>query len=181
MIPSLFTFTLLAGLVLLAAGLPFLAAPARIEKAVLAFPRHRMAGIVLMLMGGAWFLWKITQLGQSDFGDYKIILLVLFAATLVGSILYVPDFLAVRGLAILILLSANTGVKAAFGLYDIPERLVLVTIIYIFIICALVFGIMPYKMRDFLNGLYRKSIRVRLFGAVLVLMSLALFISAFQY
>jgi hypothetical protein len=181
MIPSLFTFTLLTVLVLLLAGVPFFAAPGRIEKSVLAFPRNRAAGIVLMLMGGGWFLFKISQLGQSDFGDYKNILLGLFFVTMVGTIVYVPDFLSVRGLSILILLCGNVGLKSAFGLYDIPQRLLLVSTIYIFIVAALIFGIVPYKMRDFLNWLFQNTLRVRLFGAILSLLSIALLIAAFQY
>ena len=166
MIPSLFTFTLLAAAVLLLAGVPFLAVPGRIETAVRAFPRCRVAGIVLMLVGGGWFLWKITQLGQSDFGDYKNLLLVLFGATLVGTIVYV---------------TANVGLKSAFGLYDIPARLVLVTILYVFIVAAIYTGVVPYKMRDFIGWLYAAPARPRLLGLVFVLMGSGLIVSALQY
>ena len=181
MILSLFTFTILAGLVLLLLGLPLLAMPDKSEPVARRFPRHRWTGIITMVLGGGWFLWKITQLGQADFGDYKNILFILFAATLVGSLLYVPDFLAVRGVAILILLSANAGLKAAFGLYDIPERLVLVSILYLFIVAAIALGIMPYLMRDFIGWLYAKRQRVRVAGGLLTLSSLSLFISAVAY
>ena len=179
MIPSLFTFTLLAAAAFLIAGLPLLLKPVAVGPLLQRFPRHRLTGLVTMILGGGWFLWKITQLGQSDFGDYKAILFILFAATLVGSILYVPDFLAVRGVAILVLLSANTGLKSAFGLYDIPERLVLVFLLYALIVPALYFGIMPFKMRDVLKWLCRDAMRIRaagiLFsgaGALLVVTSL---------
>jgi len=181
MIPSLFTFTLLAAAVLLLAGLPLLSIPGRLEACLRAWPRDRITGIVTMLLGGGWFLWKISQLGQSDFGDYKNILLLVFGATLVGSIFYVRDFLAVRGIAILILLSANTGLKSAFGLYDIPERLVLVVILYVFIVAALVYGVAPYKMRDTVNWLYGKVIRVRVLGLVFALAGGALIVSAMLY
>lgn len=173
MIPSLFTFTLLTALVLLIIGLPLLSIPARLEPVARAFPRHRATAVITMLLGGGWFLWKISQLGQSDFGDYKQWLFLLFAATLIASIIYVPDFLAVRGVAILVLLSANTGLKSAFGLYDIPERLVLVSLLYLFIVAALIYGIMPYKMRDTVDWLYRSTVRVRLLGLVLVVAALA--------
>lgn len=181
MIPSLFTFTLLAAIVLIAAGIPFLALAAKTEKVMRAFPRDRMTGIVTMLLGGGWFLWKISQLGQSDFGDYKNILLLLFAATLFGSIFYVRDFLAVRGVAILILLSANTGLKSAFGLYETPSRLILVTILYLFIVLALWYGIMPFKMRDTVNWLYRSTVRAKIMGIVFILMGSSLLLATTQY
>ncbi len=181
MIPSLLTFTLLAAAVLLVLGAPLLAVPARLESAVRAFPRHRVLGLVTMLLGGGWFLWKISQLGQADFGDYRNILMVVFGATLIGSIFYVPDFLAVRGIAILVLLSANTGLKSAFGLYDIPERLVLVTLLYLFIVAALVYGVAPYKARDTVNWLYGNIMRVRTLGLFFSLSGVALIIASMAY
>ena len=181
MIPSLFTYTLLASLVLLAGGGALLAVPGKLESCIRAFPRHRMVGIVTMLIGGGWFIWKISQLGQSDFGDYKEIMMLLFGATLIGSIFYVRDFLAVRGVAIIILLAANTGLKSAFGLYDIPERLVLVSILYVFIVLSLVYGTMPYKMRDTVDWLLVSPSRLRGLGVVFLLFGASLGISSFMY
>ena len=181
MIPSLFTFTLLAAAALLLAGLPLLVAPGRLETCLKAFPRHRALGVATLLLGGGWFLWKILNLGQSDFGDYRHLLFLLFAATLLGSIFYVQDFLAVRGVAILLLLLANVGLKSAYALYDIPERLVLVSILYALIIAAVVYGIMPYRMRDTLNWLYGCTNRVRALGLVFSLGGVALLLCAFLY
>ena len=181
MIPSLLTFTLLTALVLLVVGLPLALMPARLESLLRAFPRDRATAIVTMLLGGGWFLWKITRLGQSDFGDYKNLLFILFAATLVGSLLYVKDFLAVRGVAILVLLSANTGLKSAFGLYDVPARLVLVAILYLFILAALMYGTIPYKMRDHIDWACAKPARVRGIGLVFSVMAVLLLAGATQY
>ncbi|NDV62954.1 hypothetical protein G0Q06_10865 [Puniceicoccales bacterium CK1056] len=181
MIPSLFTYTLLAALVLLLGGISLLAVPGKLEPCLRAFPRHRLTGIITMIIGGGWFIWKISQLGQSDFGDYKVIMMLLFGATLLGSIFYVRDFLAVRGVAIIILLAANTGLKSAFGLYDIPERLVLVTILYLFIVLSLVYGTLPYKMRDTMNWLLISRSRLRSLGIILSILGSSLVVSAFLY
>ena len=181
MIPSLLTFTLLTAALLLLVGLPLLAIPGRLEACLRAFPRHRLLGVVTMLLGGGWFLWKILNLGQSDFGDYRHLLFLLFAATLLGSIFYVRDFLAVRGIAILTLLSANVGLKSAFGLYDIPERLVLVTILYLLIVAALIYGVMPYRMRDTINWLYGCTCRARGLGLLFSLAGAALLVTALLY
>lgn len=181
MIPSLFTYTLLAALAFLSVGLPLLAIPEKAQPVLKAFPRHRLTAIITMLIGGGWFLWKISQLGQSDFGDYSNILLVLFGATLVGSILYVRDFLAVRGVAIIILLAANTGLKSAFGLYDIPERLLLVSVLYLLIIAALTYGIMPYHMRETMNWFSAEPARVRKGGILFSAVGAALVVAALLY
>jgi len=181
MIPSLFTSTILAAIVFLLVGLPFLFSPAKLEPVARAYPRHRLTGVITMLIGGGWFLWKISQLGQADLGDYKNLLLILFAAVLVGSIFYVRDFLAVRGVAIIALLASNTGLKAAFGLYDIPERLFLVSVIYVCIVAGLIYGTIPYKGRDTVNWLYAKPLRVRITASLFTLVGIGLLISALTY
>lgn len=181
MIPSLFTFTILISLVFLAIGITTLLKPEKVIPLLKAFPRNRQAAIVTMVIGGGWFLWKITQLGKSDFGDYKNLLLILFGATLIGSILYVKDFLAVRGVSIIVLLSANTGLKAAFGLYDIPERLFLVSLLYVLIIAALIYGIMPYHMRESVNWLTAEERRVRNGGYLTTAIGAILLLCAFLY
>ena len=79
------------------------------------------------------------------------------------------------------LLSANTGLKSAFGLYDIPGRLVLVTILYLFIIAALIYGTIPYKMRDHIDWACAKPLRVRGIGVVFSAMAALLLVSAMQY
>jgi hypothetical protein len=181
MVPSLFTLSILTVVVLLVIGVPLMAVPSRSEAVVRAFPRNRVTALVTMVLGGHWFLWKITQLGQSDFGDYKNLLFLLFAAAVVGSVLYVQDFLTVRGLAILVLLSANTGLKSSFGHYEVPVRLLLVTILYLLIVAALIFRTIPYKMRDLIKWLYLKQLQKQMAGILFSIMAVTLLVSAFQY
>lgn len=178
MLLSLYTFILLTAVVLFLLGLPLLVFPGALEKPLRAFPRNLVAGWTTMLLGGCWFLWKITQLGQSDFGDYKLWLFILFAATLLGTLLYVQDFLVVRGLSVLVLLSANAGLKSAYGEYDIPERLVLVSVLYVAIVVAIILGVAPYLARDWLDWGYRKPLRLRLLGGLFIAVAAALAVSA---
>src|SRR6266404_1906084 len=70
------------------------------------FPRSLPWGIVLMLLGTAWFLWYLNQESISDFAAYKPLLLAGFAAVGLASCIFVQDFLAVRGLAVVLLLWA---------------------------------------------------------------------------
>lgn len=181
MIPSLFTFSLLMGAVLTMTGGLFLILPDRLRPVLEAYPRHRMTGIVTMVLGGVWFIWNILQLGPADFGDYKELMALLFAATLVAAILYVQDFLAVRGTAILVLLIGNVGLKSAYGLYDIPERLLLVSLIYVFIVGGIIYGLMPYLMRDTVAWLMRRAGRLRLLGALVCFSGVSLFAISFMY
>src|SRR5205814_895849 len=75
--------------------------PSSFATRVRQFPRSLPIGVALMLLGTAWFLYYFDLESISDFADYKNwLLLPAFAAVGVGSCLFVQDFLAVRGLAV---------------------------------------------------------------------------------
>lgn len=177
---SLFLATLLTGLFLIAFGGHFLWNGMRSEASVKAFPRSQTAAFVLLGGATAWFLYKVTQLGPADFGQYKNILFVLFLITAVGSFYFVPDFLAVRGLAALILLTAGALLDAAY-MQDPGTRLFLVSFVYLAIVAALILGASPYKLRNFLGWLYNSEQRPRIFGGVFAVYGLLLVALSFTY
>lgn len=177
---TLFQATLFTGLFLIAFGAHFLWRGMRTATHVQAFPRSRTAAYLLLGSAAAWFLYKVTQLGPADFGQYKELLFILFLVTAVGSFIYVPDFLAVRGLAALILLMAGVLLDAAY--MELPvARLFLVSFVYLAIIAALILGASPYKLRDFLAWLYRKEARPRIFGGFFAAYGLLLLGVALTY
>lgn len=100
----------------------------------------------------ASFLYQISELGPADFGQYKGILLILFGAAGIGAFFVLPDFLGVRGLAVLVLLSARPVLDAAY-MQPSPTRLFLVSIAYLAVILAIWTGVQPYRARDFLEFL----------------------------
>ena len=57
----------------------------------------------------------------------------------------------------------------------------LVSILYIFIVAALYYGVAPFKMRESIKWLYGNSLRVRLLGATFSGMGLALLVCAMIY
>jgi hypothetical protein len=170
---TLFQATLFTGLFLIAFGAHFLWHGMRSAKSVQAFPRSQAAAVLLLGTAAAWFLYKVTQLGPADFGQYKNLLFVLFLVTAVGSFFCVPDFLAVRGLAALILLIAGALLEAAY--MEAPmARLFLVSFVYLGIIAAIILGANPYKLRDFFEWLYAKAARPRIFGGIFAIYGLLL-------
>jgi hypothetical protein len=177
---SLFLATLLTGLFLIAFGGHFLRHGMRTERSAKAFPRSQNAAY--LLLGGAtvWFLYKVTQLGPADFGQYKELLFALFLITAVSSFYFVPDFLAVRGLAAMILLVAGALLDAAY-MQDPETRLFLVSFVYLAIVAALVLGASPYKLRDFLTWLYKSEQRPQVFGAIFAAYGLLLVAMSFTY
>ncbi|MFP4166804.1 MAG: hypothetical protein ACLFUF_06510 [Opitutales bacterium] len=177
---SLFQATILTGLALAVSGGLFLWRGAGSAPRVQAFPRSRSAAYLLFGAAAAWFLYKVLHLGPADFGVYRHILFIVFLTVAVGSFYFVPDFLAVRGLAGLLLLVASALLEAAF--MEPPTlRLFLVSFVYLVIAVALVLGASPYKLRDFLDWLYRSNLRPRILGGLFTGYGLLLIGVAFAY
>lgn len=176
---TLFQATLFTGILLLAFGAHFLWHGMRSAKRVQAFPRSQTAAYILLGSAAVWFLYKVTQLGPADFGQYKNLLFILFLVVALGSFIFVPDFLAVRGLAALMLLTAGALLDAGYMQYG--TALVLKAFVYLAIVSALILGANPYKLRDFFEWLYKKEARPRIFGGVFAVYGLLLAGVAFTY
>jgi len=106
---------------------------------------------------------------------------VAFGAIALLSFKYVPVFLAVRGAAILVLLGASPLLDAAYMEYDQPQRLLMVSVVYVAIALAIYVGSLPYRMRDFIDWLFRTTSRAKILGACLLGYGALLTITAFTY
>jgi len=177
---SLFLATLLTALVLVAFGGHFLWRGAASAPAAKAFPRSQAAAVVLLGGAAVWFLYKVLHLGPADFGQYKNLLFLVFLVTAVGSFFYVPDFLAVRGLAAIVLLTAAKLLDAAY-LEEPASRLFLVSFVYLAIAVSLYLGASPFRLRDFLDWLYRNEARPRIFGGIFAAYGALLLVVALTY
>ena len=155
--------------------------PTKFRAAVRKFPRSETIGYFLMLLGTVWFLWNLNQEDISDFAAYKKAMLIGFAAVGVATCIYVRDFLAVRGLAIVLLLLAKLMVDTARWV-DTEWRLVVVTWAYVLVVAGMWFTISPWRLRDLLNWATATDQRVRVgcglrlaFGLFVVVLGLAVF------
>ncbi len=178
---SLFLATLISGILLILLGGGLLSGRKTIIASLKAFPRSATATLFLFGGGAAWFLFRVWHLTPADFGNYRTILFIAFGAIAVLSFKYVPDFLAVRGSAILVLLGASPLLDAAYMEYDQPQRLLMVGLVYLAIAFSIYFGSAPYRMRDFFEWLFRNASRPKLFGACLLGYGALLTITAFTY
>ena len=178
---SLFLANLIVGLLTLALGAHFLFGNATSEKIARAFPRNKSAAYVLIAISAAWFLLHVSQLGEADFGNHKDKLLIVFGVGALLSFIYVPDFLAVRGLAGLGLLAAFVFLDAAYMQWDFPQRRYMAGVVYVGIALAIYLGGMPYKMRDWLDWIYTSKSRTRGIGAFICVVGLSLTATAFTY
>lgn len=152
MILKLSTLAILLGLGL---GLPQiygLVKPVEFASAVRKFPRSMPWGYLLMLLGTGWFLYNLSQESIADFAAYKNILFAGFAAIGIGSCIYVQDFLAVRGLAVVLLLLAKLMVDTGRPhLAQTPLVLVIQGWAYILVVAGIWFTISPWRLRDLLE------------------------------
>ena len=148
---KLSTLSILLGLGL---GLPQvygLLKPAAFAAAARKFPRSIPWGIALMVLGTAGFLWNLSQESIADFASYKNVLFAGFAGVGLGTCIFVQDFLAVRGLAIVLLLLAKLMVDTGRpGLPHTHWVLLIQGWAYVLVVAGIWFTVSPWRLRDFL-------------------------------
>jgi hypothetical protein len=178
--------SLLSILLGLGMGLPQLVGitqPAKLSAAVKRFPRNLPVGIALMLLGTAWFVWNVNIEPIADFAAFKPYMMAGFAAVGVLSCVFVQDFLAVRGLAVVFLLLGKLMVDSGRPhLEQSPFVLVIQVWAYVLVVAGIWFTIMPWKLRDFLDWATATESRTRMlsgmrlaFAAFIVILGLTAF------
>jgi hypothetical protein len=165
---SLFAANLVPGLILVLLGLPLLLDHSGSKAAIRAFPRSASAGYVVFGAAAAWFLYNIWHLSNADFGEYRTLLFIGFAAVAVLAFKCVPDFLGVRGACALVLIAAAPFLNAAYMEYEHPRRLWMVSFVYVAIVFAIWLGAQPWRLRDFFNWLFARTGRSRGLGGLFV-------------
>lgn len=129
------------------------------------FPRSEPWGYFLMGLGTLWFLGNLNAETISDFASYKTPMLVAFGAIGVGVCIFVKDFLAVRGLAIVLLLLAKLMLDTARW-HDSQWRLVISIWAYLMILAGMWFTISPWRFRDLIYWATASEQRIRTGSAV---------------
>jgi hypothetical protein len=176
---SLFTSSLVPGLLLLLLGLPLALDLSGAKAAIKAFPRSTSVGYVVFTAAALWFLWEILHLSNADFGEYRVLLFIGFGLVAVLAYRCVPDFLGVRGACALILIGAAPFLDAAYMQYDHPARLFMVTAVYVAVALAIWVGAQPWRLRDFFGWLFARPARSRALGGLFVAYGLLLCGAAF--
>lgn len=155
--------------------------PAAVREVVRKFPRSEICGYVLMAIGTLWFLRNLQGESISDFAAYKPMMLAGFLAVGVGTCIFVRDFLAVRGLSIVLLLLAKLMVDTARWA-DSEWRLVIVVLAYLWVVAGIWFTVSPWRLRDLINWATASDQRVRVtsairlaFGILLVILGMTVF------
>ena len=138
------------GLGMAALNLIGLLKPAEFAAAARKLPRSVPLGYGFMLLGTGWFIWNVKAESLADFEPLKPYLYVLFAGVGVGACVFVTDFLAARGLAVVMLLLAKAMLDAQRWT-DSEWRLVIAVWAYGLVLAGMWFTAWPWRLRDLLN------------------------------
>lgn len=150
-----------------------LAKPADWRRWSVGFPRSKPIGIVLMLAATAWFLWNLKNETLADFSKFKPYLLAGFAAIGVLTCVYVSDFLAARGLALLLMLLGKVMVDTARW-HESDWRWVISALAYLWVVAGMWLTISPWRLRDFLEWHNRTDQRIRTLAGARLLVAVLL-------
>jgi hypothetical protein len=169
---------LVTGLILCLLGAVGFAMDGSARNFMAAFPRSRMAGIVILAIDLVWSFWLVSTMEMGEFTAFRRPFLVILPVGFFLTLRFVDEFLAVRALGILALLVAEPMLDAAFFRYE-PSRLVLTVFAYVLVVLGLTWVMVPYKLRDQINWFCKTTARwrgVNVFGFVygVALIALAL-------
>ena len=135
--------------------------PAKFAAALRKFPRSEIWGFILMPLGTVWFLYNLKQDQIADFAAFKPIMFIGFSIVGFGACVFVRDFLAVRGLTVVVLLLAHL-ILNTIRWVDTSWRLVVTTWAYLWVVAAIWFAISPWRLRDFIGWLTASERRTRI-------------------
>jgi len=160
---KLSVLAILLGLGLALPQLYGLSKPSAFGASVRKFPRSTPWGYVLMLLGTGWFLYNLSQESISDFAAYQNYLIAFFAAVGIGSCLFVQDFLAVRGLAVVLLLLAKLMVDSGRPYLSTTSWvLVIQSWAYLLVIVGIWLTVSPWRLRDWLEWATANEKRIKI-------------------
>lgn len=144
------------------------------------FPRHVPTGVVLMLTATGWFVWNVKIEPIADFESIKVYMMIVFGAIGVGACLFVQDFLAVRGLAVLLMLLAKVMVDTGRPhLGETPWVLLIQTWAYVLVVAGIWFTVSPWRLRDLIHWATATEQRIKIGSAIRLAFALLVLVLGF--
>jgi hypothetical protein len=162
---NLSKLAIVLGLIFAIPALYGLLQPASFARMARMFPRFTPIGWPLTLLATGWFLYWVSLETVQDFKPMKPFLYALFGGVGVGTCFFVRDFLPIRGLAILLSLTAKLMVDTA-RVVETDWRLVIVTWAYVWIFAGMWFTVSPWRLRDLILWATANEARTRLVSGI---------------
>jgi len=178
---NLTLYTVLTGIIACFSGCILISNSFKVKCLLKELLRSNKASIILLSIGLFWFQYHhVRNLGEADFGEYKLIIGLIAIFIAIASYFYINDFLSVRAFCIIMLFYAREALDSAF-LQEPTARLFLVSAIYAIIVACLYFGAWPYRTRELLLWLFRERIRSMVLGYAFLFYGLLLVGVAITY
>ena len=138
-------------------------APAWTARWVRPLPRNYPLGVVLMLAATIWFVALTGLMDLGELSNMRVQLMAVWAIAGVLMVIFVPGFLAIRGLGCLLLLAAALILDAAF-LVQIHARYVMTILAYLWAIAGMVLVYSPHSGRNMIEYVVATPRRFQLFS-----------------
>jgi hypothetical protein len=153
------------GAAIIATRLPGVLKPQAYRDWLRKFPRAVVPGVVFLSIALIWCLIIVNGAREDGMAVPKNVVYLFLVGVYVGLIALKFDFLAVRGLAILLMMIAKVVVDSANQI-ETPWRLVMTVLAYIWAIVSIWFTVSPYRMRDLIEWATATDGRLRTLSAV---------------
>ncbi len=148
------------GAFVVAARLPGLLAPARYRERMITFPRSVFWGRVLIGVAAAIAWWVMYRAATDEWKWAQPLILVGVPVAYVLVINFAPNYLAMRGMAALMLMAAKQMVDAAdWG--ESPLRLIVTVFAYLWVVSAIWMTVAPHHFRDWIGFMMVNDNRCR--------------------
>jgi uncharacterized protein YjeT (DUF2065 family) len=158
---SLKLVTIIIGLLVAIGHLPPALAPERVGAFMKTLPRNYPLGIVLMLAATLWFTALTGLMDLGELSGMRTSLMTVWSISGVLVVIFVPGFLAARGLGCLLLLAAALILDSAF-LVQTPARFVMTIMAYVWVIWGMVLVYSPHLWRNVIDFATQTPERLRL-------------------
>lgn len=166
------------GAAMIAGRLPGVVAPAKFSECAQKFPRSVVWGRVLLGICAVWAGIVMYHAATDDWAWTKPLIVIGVPLAYWLVIQFADQFLAIRGMAALVLLVAKVALDAA-DLSELPSRLFVTVLAYLMVCAAMWMAAAPHQVRDFIGVVTANTTRCRAFcflgtviGALLVALGL---------
>lgn len=166
------------GTAMIASRLPGVIAPAKFSDCARKFPRSVLWGRILMTICAVWAGIVMFNAATDDWAWARPFVVIGVPVAYWLVLQFADQFLALRGLAALLLLIAKIAVDAA-DLSDRPIRLVITVLAYLWVCAAIWMAAAPHQARDVIGFVTANNTRCRtacflgtVLGALLVVLGL---------
>jgi hypothetical protein len=169
------------GVASIAGRVPGIVAPEKFGEAARKFPRSALWGRILMGVCAIWAGIVMFNAATDDWAWARPLIVIGVPIAYWLVIQFANQFLALRGMAALILLIAKLMVDAA-DQSDLPMRLIVTVLAYVWVCVAMWMAGAPNQVRDVIGFITANNTRCRLacflgsiVGALLVVLGLCVY------